>query len=140
MKENKVLKVHIEHDAKRNLNVWVLSDSQELFDEFGSPLMEAYFAAEDWMPKSGAKLALITDIVAPNLFRNVSLINPLELSKSDIKTIPPILCLNDQVFEICDVEPKLSNVRILKSLSDISFFKQAAKLSNFHLVGLCNAI
>lgn len=134
-KKNKILKVHIEADESRETNLWVMADSEELMDEYRDELIEAFLAANDWIPGSGAKMAIVTDIVSPNLFRNVSLINPLLLDKADMRKIPPIFCVNDQVFELCNVQPVLPAVRILKSLSDVSFLKESARAANFHLVG-----
>ena len=135
---NKILKVHIEADDAREINVWVVADNEELMESHCQKMIDAFLAAEDWMPGCGAKMVVLTDIVPANLFRDISLINPLLLDRKDIKKIPPIFCLNDQVFELCSVQPTLPGIKILQSLSNIAFIHEAAKNSNFHLIGLCD--
>ena len=136
---NKSLEVHIEYDVHRDINSWVIADSRELMDKYCKSLIDAHCAAEDWLPGVSAKLAIITDIVPANLFRNVALINPLKLSKTDLKEIPPVFCVNDEVFELCGKEPRVFAVKILKSISNITFLHKSAE-TNFHLIGLTDAI
>lgn len=132
---NKILKVHVEYDVVRDFNSWVISDSEELIELYCNELIQAHRAVEDWMPGTGAKMVLVTDIMPANLYRNIALINPTNITKSDLKDIPPILCVNDEVFELCGEKPHVFGVKILKSIANLNFLHKCAD-TNFHLIGL----